>query len=303
MRYNDRVKVNITPQSKILISLGDSFIEGQGALPDDIWEKHDWDKNKLLKEYPENFEHYYQTELDNSFSSYVVKDYLKDYTSINFGFRGKGLRCATKNLTALNLDLELHKAREIIVLVAATQFSRFDLLRGHDYDSHFNFFTIWPSQPDPKNHTPGEVRLWEGYGTEVHNDTTEVIEFLMNIQEIKNWCKLYRARLIITSACEPRFKQEYIEHILTDRPEHFKNLHSLRKIIDWDKDVWYPGGHNTFSDLLCHYEGKPHYIGTENWFVWAEKHSTEGKGYFTPCAHPTIKGNKILAEHFYNENF
>lgn len=303
MRYTERERLKITSESKLLITLGDSFIEGQGALPDDIWEKYEWDKHKLLEDYGPNFEQYYDLEINNSFPSFIVKEHLKDYTSINLGFRGRGLRCATKNLTSLNLDLELYKAKEIIVVVAATQFSRFDLLRGHNYDSHFNFLTIWPHKPDINAQSPGEARLWEGYATEIHNDTTEIIEFLMNVQEIKTWCKLYKARLILTSACEPRFKQDYIEHILTDRPGEYKNLNPLKKVIDWEKEVWYPGGYNSFTDLLSFYEGKPNFIGTEDWFPWSEKESRYGKGFFTPCAHPTIKANKVLAEHFYKENF
>ena len=125
----------------------------------------------------------------------------------------------------------------------------------------------------------------------------------MNINEIKTWCKLYNAKLILTSACEYRFTEEYINNILTDTPEDFKNLQSLRQIIDWDKDVWYPKGYSTFTDLLAFYENKPEFIGNENWFPWAENYVNSNDGYFTPCAHPNIKGHQIIAKHLFEENF
>jgi hypothetical protein len=47
MYYWQEKNLKIDKNSKILIGLGDSFTQGQGACSIDLWEKYDWDINKM----------------------------------------------------------------------------------------------------------------------------------------------------------------------------------------------------------------------------------------------------------------
>lgn len=42
MQHTVRKSITVTKDSKLIIALGDSFVEGQGAVSEKTWEKFDW---------------------------------------------------------------------------------------------------------------------------------------------------------------------------------------------------------------------------------------------------------------------
>ena len=96
MFKHQKSKINITEDSKIVISLGDSFTQGEGACSIDIWEKYNWDLKKMSDR-----ESRYDIDISNLENSWVHKlcsNHLTDFTPINMGMTGRGNRAAMKEL-------------------------------------------------------------------------------------------------------------------------------------------------------------------------------------------------------------
>ena len=57
--YREQYKdINITSESKIVIGLGDSFTQGQGACKNEIWEKYGWSLDEMYKHHETLVEEY-----------------------------------------------------------------------------------------------------------------------------------------------------------------------------------------------------------------------------------------------------
>jgi len=106
---------------KAIISIGCSFVEGQGAIDQDIYEQHDWsmlktgvpmepiltdaEKSKLVLSHKElridnngNIDWTFMQH-KNAFVNVLCKKYFNsEYTAINFGLKGKGNRASIKSL-------------------------------------------------------------------------------------------------------------------------------------------------------------------------------------------------------------
>lgn len=292
MYTKTRNKLNITSESKLIIGLGDSFTEGQGALSDATWAKYDFDTKKRTLDLHEDE---LEEELSNSWVHQLCRNHLPHYTPINLGFRGKGNKNSFKNLTTLNKDLGIEKAKEKIVICHLTDMMRYDFLNEHHVnENHHNYYTtMWPHNPSEREE-PWRKKLWEGYRDGLWSDSFGCIEFLINIQDLKNWCKLNNAHLLLTSAFSQEYTRDYFLHHLIH--DHYI---SLVDIIDWENDFYYPEGYNCFTDLLCEKEGKKEWVGTQEWYWYAHKYKGTPNGWFTPCAHPSIKGHALIAEKIY----
>lgn len=292
MYTNHRKQLNITSESKLLIGLGDSFTEGQGALSDLTWSKYNYDTEVRTLDLHEDE---LDEELENSWVYQICRNHMPHYTPINFGFRGKGNKNAIKNLTTLNRDLGIEKAKEKIVIFHLTDMMRYDFLNEHRLNkNHHNYYTtMWPHNPSDREE-PWKQNLWKGYRDGLWSDSFGCVEFLINIQDLKNWCKLYGARLLLTSAFSQEYTKDFFLHNLMN--SHYTDLVD---IIDWENDFYYPDGYNCFTDLLCEKEDKPEWIGNQEWYWYAQKYKGTPEGWFTPCAHPSIKGHALIAEKIY----
>lgn len=292
MYEKQRKQLNITKDSKLLIGLGDSFTEGQGALSQETWGKYKFSSDVRGQDLIVDD---IEEELSNSWVNKLCVNHLKDYTPINFGFRGRGNKSAIKNLTSLNPDLNIEQAKEKIVILFATDSVRFDLLHpeSNTVGPHYFWNTIWPHIPD--KHTPSSIKkMWLGFREYYYNEMTAAIEFLMMVKELKDWCKLYGAKLILSSAFSQEYTKKNFSRILTAK--HHK---PLINIIDWENEFCYPEGYPCFTDILCKKENQEHWIGTHIWYQYAFEHGGTPKGWFTPCAHPSVKGHELIAKYLY----
>ena len=153
---------------KVIIAIGDSFTEGQGAYDDGIWETLDWmepTKQSVINTFTE-------MERNNSWPSQLKKNHLKDYNIINLGNRGKGNRNAVKKLTTFSPQFDATLASEITIVFSFTQFCRFEFIAPDTDLGPGNLFeTIWPQDPDfDDKDRLGHKDLWRGYGTAIFND-------------------------------------------------------------------------------------------------------------------------------------
>lgn len=302
MWHYHRQDFKLTEDDKALFVLGDSFVEGQGALPDEIWEKYNWSEEEFNKvgsfvDGTTNPEHIIirTEERNNAFPHVICRDYMKDWTPVNLGFRGNGNKAGVKALTTCYPDLNFHLPKEKIVIFFVGQFCRYDFI-DKQYDSHGMWHTIWPHE-DPGSNNLGEKNLWNGYATEIYDDLTGILNFIHLVSELETWCKLHDAKLVLINSFEYYFNKEHFIKTTQNKPW-------ARLLVDrfpWDKVMPFEDGKKAMVDELLAGEDSLHLNKGEHQFYFWAKTFEKGtpNGYFTPCAHPTVKGHKLFAKIIY----
>lgn len=301
MYYFQEENLKIDENSKILIGLGDSFTQGEGAYSIDIWEKYGWDPQKIKKD--ENVDAL-KSGYENSWVNKLCVNYLTDYVPINLGMGGRGNRAAAKELY-LHPELNLESAKEKIVVYMLTGLERFDFIHNK-YNEHHHFKTVWPFST-----VSGDLGdLWKPFSEHIYGDRFSVIELLLNVADVKTWCKANNAKLILTSAFTPIIKRNnLIKSIKGDYLDsnsfykQNKRIEALVDIIDWDKFL-YPEGENCFTDLLLILENRHDLLDFNSSHLFHEfalkQQKLSPKGYISKCAHPSFNGHEVIAKVIYN---
>jgi hypothetical protein len=155
----------------------------------------------------------------------------------------------------------------------------------------------------------GEQPLWDAYGDFAYSEKSAAIELLLTIAELKTWCKLHNATLVLTSAFRPEYGAKFFWDLVTvdqnDKMlETYKYIRGLVEIIDWSEFLR-PEGFNCMTDYLCHLEGRDDLIdGKTSYAYYNFGYSLEKlspKGYITKCAHPSYLGHEAIAETIYKQ--
>ena len=285
----------ITEDSKLLIGIGDSFCAGRGACSIELWEKYGWDMERMYSEGGTEVE---ESNYANSWVNQLCKNHMPDWTPLNLGMSGKGNRFAIKELM-VNPLLGIEKAKEKIVVFAVSGFERFDLAKDLVGEEHFT--TQWPMYGDYKEKKLGYSELTLENGDSLYSDKFVISEFILNIIELMNWCKLHNAKLLLISAFTPEFNKSHFIDVLSPNVTSVLGQMKLDELIwsiPWERIIR-PLGFSCITDMLMHLEGwdkdLPGY-GFRNMKI-----ETIGpNGYMTKCQHPSEKGHKLLAEIIYD---
>ena len=285
----------ITEDSKLLIGIGDSFCAGRGACSIELWEKYGWDMERMYGEGGAEVE---ESNYANSWVNQLCKNHMPDWTPLNLGMSGKGNRFAIKELM-VNPLLGIEKAKEKIVVFAVSGFERFDLAKDLVGEEHFT--TQWPMYGDYKEKKLGYSELTLENGDSLYSDKFVISEFILNIIELMNWCKLHNAKLLLISAFTPEFNKSHFIDVLSPNVTSVLGQMKLDELIwsiPWERIIR-PLGFSCITDMLMHLEGwdkdLPGY-GFRNMKI-----ETIGpNGYMTKCQHPSEKGHKLLAEIIYD---
>ena len=287
----------LTSNSKVVIGIGDSFTQGQGACGEDIWEKYNWD----MKNVPESDERIVDTIFyENSWVNQLCENHLTDYTAINLGMVGRGNRASVKQLS-MHPAFKFENIKEKIVIFMLTGMERFDFVHKN-LNQHVHFKTMWPSD----SYDGEEKGLWNEYLTQIYSDRSATIELILNIHEAQTWCKANNAKLILTSAFSTDYNNEsFYKKIRGEKTKEnylYGNIHYLNELmtmVNWDSYLK-PGGFSCVADMLCHLENRDDLIGVESSakyydYAYSSKKMSKG-GYITPCAHPSVNGHKEIAK-------
>ena len=291
----------LTSNSKVIIGIGDSFTQGQGACGEDIWEKYNWD----MKNVPESDERIVDTIFyENSWVNQLCENHLTDYTAINLGMVGRGNRASVKQLS-MHPAFKFENIKEKIVIFMLTGMERFDFVHKN-LNQHVHFKTMWPSD----SYDGEEKGLWNEYLTQIYSDRSATIELILNIHEAQTWCKANNAKLILTSAFSTDYNNEsFYKKIRGEKTKEnylYGNIHYLNELmtmVNWDSYLK-PGGFSCVADMLCHLENRDDLIGVESSakyydYAYSSKKMSKG-GYITPCAHPSIKAHTEIAKTMYD---
>jgi hypothetical protein len=326
------INASLAKTRKAIISLGCSFVQGQGAVNDEMYIDYKWDfielgtplqlnvsaeeKIKIRKRYGDLITTQMDGKLDftfmeyeNAFVNVLCKKYFEEsYTAINLGIRGCGNRATIKDLYFYP-EIDWHLADEIIVVYSPSGMERFDFIND-SFDDHHHWKCMWPH---PKGMDKSARKsLWEGYAGSLYSEKFEVLENIAHVQELINWCKVRDAKLIITPAFDKRFNRKHMEAVLMQtidrkmsgdmlappyqkhsRPE---NLDRLLGMWPWEL-MYKPGGYETFVELVVGAEnlgpGKDHHF-----FQFLGKGSPNG--WITSCAHPSARGHDLFAKYLHH---
>jgi hypothetical protein len=284
----------ITKDTKLLIGIGDSFCAGRGACSIELWEKYGWDMERMYGEGGAEVE---ESNYANSWVNQLCKNHMPDWTPLNLGMSGKGNRYAIKELM-VNPLLGIEKAKEKIVVFAVSGFERFDLAKDLVGEEHFT--TQWPVYGGYKEKKLGYSELTLENGDSLYSEKFVISEFILNIIELMNWCKLHNAKLLLMSAFTPEFNKNHFIDVLSPNVTSVLGQMKLDELIwsvPWERIIR-PLGFSCITDMLMHLEGwdkdLPGY-GFRNMKI-----DTIGpNGYMTKCQHPSEKGHKLLAEIIY----
>lgn len=274
--------------SKFLIGIGDSFTQGQGSITPDIYKKYGDDVFNGLHRLPID-----KDERRCSWVGQICNRYLKDYEPINLGQRGRGNRSAAKELYLNDLD----STSEKIVVYCFSGMERFDFSQKDDAFATHHFYAMFPN-PNEKSQP-----LWKAYAEHVWSDQFVVVETILNIIEVQNWCKVNNAKLLMVSAFDCNFYRKYFIDNLPMTKKHFADL------VDWDL-FWYPDGYDSWLHMCIDMQesGSPE-VEDLKWGGYWQKYGGvyPCKEYITPCCHPTNLSHKIfarkMAEELRNRNY
>jgi hypothetical protein len=129
----------------------------------------------------------------------------------------------------------------------------------------------------------------------------------LSIAELKTWCQLNDATLVLTSAFRPEYTKNYFfEKIMGDVHDYMNEpksyINGLVNIIDWDEFLR-PNGFKCMTDYLCHLEEREDLISdmsASKYYEYSSKlEKLSPKGYITKCSHPSYLGHKKIAESIY----
>ena len=338
-RYIEGINKTIMRTGKAVIGIGCSFVEGQGAIDQELYETRDWkyselghpmyldltleEAKKLTLQYPslELIPDHYPDKMDeiincrymgvdNSFTHYLANTcFGGEYAAINLGISGCGNRASIRELY-YHPDIKWDKLEEIIVIYSPSGLERFDFVNDN-WSEYGRWVCMWPhhaSMPESEHGKPVHG-LWKAYNEALHSEKFEVLEQIGHAIELKNWCDLNNAQLIITPGFDRRYTREHFTKRLRDSVERSSDrnivnvvkeklpISDIEKYVDlfpWN-NMFYPDGYPTFMDLAVAQE-RDDWEST-HFYTFLGKGSAEN--WVTLCAHPSAKAHALFAGKLY----
>jgi len=311
-----KINEDIAKTKKAVFGFGCSFVMGQGALDQDLYEAYDWRVNsgnilipqdhevdEILRKYPngvrlvetpDNETGRYKKEHPLDFSEMEYKNAFTQkladklgWAGINFGMKGNGNRGSINNLIYHGSHLNLKDIEEAVVVYVPSGIDRFDFA-ANDPQDHFKNNTIWPHLGvDHLEDDRG--KLWTGYALTVYSAQHAIQEQINYWVYLKSWFDAYipNTKFYIMPGWENRYTQKWWEYYMGDK--------GLVAQYGWEY-FFKPNGHSTFSDLCLSQEGLPLGRGIHQYM-----HNGTPKHWLTKCCHPSAKGHAKLAEALYEK--
>lgn len=323
---NEGIKRN----KKAIISIGCSFVQGQGAVDDNLYVDYKWkfeelgvpitidekhtNINDVIKKYPDiiikngklDFRF---MEYKNAFVNVLCKKYFNgEYTPINLGLAGCGNRGSIKELYFYP-EINWNEVEEFIVIYCPSGPERFDFVNDQWAD-HGHWVCMWPHWKDKEPSARHD--LWKGYSEALYSDKFEVIEQIAHVQELMLWCKQHNnAKLIITPGFDHRYNRKHFEkslfkgiartmsgELINDPGSNYidkEDSLELQKVLNlWPWECMFkPNGYETFADVVVSKEQSKK--GKDDHFFNYLGTGSPG-GWITACAHPSAKGHDYFAQ-------
>lgn len=286
----------INPGDKVIIGLGDSFTQGNGAYTDATWDKFNGKIDTHTREPAMLLE-----QAEGSWVTQLCRNHMPGWKPVNYGLSGCGNRAALKEIY-MYPGIELNKASKGIVIYMMTGLERFDFFNKGKSSIFNNFQTMWPNYWDTGSTAPG---LWKAYSDYVHSDKFMAGECVLHLLDVQEFCRARNFKLIVTSAFDQRINRDWLYKSLG--VTMFKK--SPKKLVDqFDWSTFYnpicprtilpDTNYSSFLEYLLDLEGNRDMIRGSFW-----EHYTnldKPNKYITNCAHPTRLGHAVIAESLFD---
>ena len=262
---------------KAIVGIGDSWTQGQGGIPEEVWIDNKGDINKVDSEAEPLYLSY---ERSNSWVKVLEQEFFPDHISFNCGMRGYSNRGAVKNLYYYPPPTSHFKEGYLVFLTTA--FSRFDLpcpngpRLPHERRKLQTYFAFKPMD-DP--YRPGIKNFYE----EAYSDHVGQQETLLALLEAQTYAKACNLEFFFGAGIEP------IESLLLDP-------YNLAEQIDWSRNIT-PSG--CFLEELWDLEKRENTV----------PHPKHPEGFNMPGKyihyenHPSIEGYRYIAKRIRNHIF
>lgn len=253
-----KIEAGLKEKKKAFIGLGCSFVEGQNAFDDEIYDnyspdydnlrysflKFDIDTRAKLVQRHEGLKLVYRHddyEVDaedmqskNAFTNQICERHLADYHPVNMGSRGNGNRCSISRLLYYPFDWK--QCDDIIVNLCLSGIARYD----HVYDTykHEGKFTCdhrttWPNKWEDKECAENSWKMLENATHHaLWSEKEQVNRLLIDVGNLKNWCDAHGAKLVLTTAFEPfSYKKDFMRKVLLSEV-HRKEDGTVRQTLE-----------------------------------------------------------------------
>jgi len=270
------INKTIKRTGKAVVSIGCSFVQGQGAIDDDLYDNYTWkyqgmgypiriditnaQKFEILKKHPgiirpdpDHVLDFTLMEYKNAFVNVLCEKYFDgEYAPINLGIRGCGNRASIKELY-FRPEINWDDIKELVVVYMPSGIERFDFVNDL-WPEHFHWKAMWPN-----------IKYFE-------HELSVSIERDMDGN--------------VKTIAPPGF-------FTYDNSKEHKRLANL---WPWEK-MFKPEGFQTLADLAMSKE--PSLESTNDFFFQFLGNRTPN-GWMTPCAHPGVKAHDLYAKLLYN---
>jgi len=253
-----------------LIGLGDSWTQGEGGYPEELWQAN---KGRMWLKLEES-KHLIPIEQENSWVNRLANKI--EYTPINLGQRAIGNRGAVRSLYLQ--DFSQYTTGTIVLLLSG--FDRFDFFNNNWATDHYKFTTLWPHMKNKEINTL--------YGL-LYNEESSAIETACCILEAQTFAKANNFNFIFANAFEIRGKT-YFD----------KMCPTVSAKINWQNYVHTFTDYRCFAELLVRKDGiypeEKIMHGSINEFVNFYTNLPYPAKYMTNDIHPTITGYELISE-------
>ena len=271
----------INPGDNVLIGIGDSFTQGIGAYPNEIWATF----SKPASMHNITGQLHIEEQGKNNWLKQLRDNFYPDYKVMNLGVNGAGNRAAAKELYLNALPKDIGN---VIVIFLTTGIERFDFLKNESEtagpENHQKWLTVFPSV----NSSRGNVaKLEEAYFKTVWSRKTSSLEYLLNVSDAQSFCKARGYNFFFSSVFDNSANRNQLLSGL-------ENYAYLIDTVDWAAQLRIADCRH-IMDYICKLENHPSLTDFHNSHEFIQSLSMPLK-YITPCSHWTPAGALEVAK-------
>jgi len=248
---------------KALIGIGDSWTQGEGGYPEEVWKANNGRMWKPLYE----SKHLIPIEQENSWVNRLAKKI--NHTPVNLGQRGMGNRGAVRSLYLQ--DYSNYNGGAVVFLLSG--FDRFDFFNEYWQTDHYKFQTLWPHLDHKDEHI-----LYTKY---IYKEKAVAVETACCIIEAQNFAIANGFEFVFGNCFELRGKDYF---------DKFCPEVSIK--IPWDRYIHSYTDYSCFAELLVIKDGLCDTASVAEFYPkldYPAKHMTND-------IHPTIEGYKVITD-------
>lgn len=276
---------------KLIVGLGCSWTQGEGAYPEEFWRKWNGRVRKSGTIDDSDRRHY---EIENSWVNVLTRDYFTDHRSLNLGVKGIGCRAAVKQLYFADVDWADCEGYAIFLLPG---FERFSFLNTKPFTNqgdyqHYKWKTIWPVPGHGDDFEP----LWRFYANHLCTEETVAAETMLALLEFQEFFQGKNFKLIVANAYGQY--SEYNEYSVEDFLGEYAN--PLYKKFDWSVYLHRKVNYVAMVQHLFKLDNKGFLDNVVDWSHYYRHYESLDwpAKYITNCSHPTIDGHLEIAKEF-----